>query len=68
VIAAGSDPARLAIELAAVGPVDAIVVTALVDPRGALTAALRIFDAERVYVPAILRVRVPTPARSGEAA
>jgi DNA-binding MarR family transcriptional regulator len=68
VIAAGEDAARLAVELAAVGPVDAIVVTALVDPRGALAAALRIFDAERVYVPAILRVPMPAPARSGEAA
>ena len=68
VIAAGGDAARLAVELAAAGPVDAIVVTALVDPRGALSAVLRIFDAERVYVPAILRVPMPAPARSGEAA
>jgi DNA-binding MarR family transcriptional regulator len=68
VIAAGGDAARLAVELAAAGPVDAIIVTALVDPRGALAAALRIFDAERVYVPAILRVPMPAPARSGAAA
>jgi DNA-binding MarR family transcriptional regulator len=68
VIAAGGDAARLAVELAAAGPVDAIIVTALVDPRGALAAALRIFDAQRVYVPAILRVPMPAPARSGAAA
>lgn len=68
VMAAGDDAARLAAELAAIGPADAIVVTALVDPRGALAAALRVFDAERVYVPAILRVPMPAAASSGEAA
>jgi hypothetical protein len=67
-MAAGSDAARLAADLAAVGPADAIVVTALIDPRGALAAALRVFDAERVYVPAILRVPMPAAASSGEAA
>lgn len=67
VIAAGGETARLESELAA-GSADAIVVTALTDPRGALEAALRVFGAERVYVPAILRVYTPAPARSGEAA
>jgi DNA-binding MarR family transcriptional regulator len=70
VIAAGGEAGRLEAELAAVGPIDALVITALVDPRGALEAALRAFGAERVYVPAILRVPMPTPAaaRPGEAA
>ncbi len=68
VIAAGGDAARLAAELATVAPADAIVVTALVDPRGALAAALRVVGADRVYVPAILRVPMPATARSGEAA
>jgi DNA-binding MarR family transcriptional regulator len=68
VMAAGSDAARLAAELAGVGSADAIVVTALVDPRGALAAALRVFGAERVYVPAILRVPMPAAASPGEAA
>jgi DNA-binding MarR family transcriptional regulator len=68
VMAAGGDAARLAAELAGVGSADAIVVTALVDPRGALAAALRVFGAERVYVPAILRVPMPAAASSGEAA
>jgi DNA-binding MarR family transcriptional regulator len=70
VVATGSDAGRLEAELAAAGPVDAVVVTALVDPRGALEAALRAFGTERVYVPAILRVRTPVrPAASpGEAA
>lgn len=68
VISAGGDVARLEAELAAAGAADAILVTALVDPRGALEAALRVFGAERVYVPAILRVYTPAPARSGEAA
>ena len=68
VIAAGGEAGRFEAELAAVGPVDAIVITALIDARGALERALRVFDAERVYVPAILRVYMPAPARSGEAA
>jgi DNA-binding MarR family transcriptional regulator len=65
VVATGSEA-----EFAAAGPVDAVVVTALVDPRGALEAALRAFGTERVYVPAILRVRTPAPTavRPGEAA
>ena len=66
IIPAGADAAVLQAELA--GPVDAVVVTALVDPRGALDAALRVFGSERVYAPAILRVYMPAPARSGEAA
>jgi DNA-binding MarR family transcriptional regulator len=67
VIAADGEAARLEAELAAARP-DAIVVTALIDPRAALEAALRVFGAEQVYVPAILRVYMPARARSGEAA
>jgi DNA-binding MarR family transcriptional regulator len=67
VIAAGGDAMRLKADLADV-PADAVVVTALVDPRGALDAALRVFAADRVYVPAILRVHMPPRAPSGEAA
>jgi DNA-binding MarR family transcriptional regulator len=68
VIAADGDATRLKADLANAGPTDAIVVTALVDPRGALEAALRVFAADRVYVPAILRVHLPAPTPSGEAA
>jgi DNA-binding MarR family transcriptional regulator len=70
VIAAGGEAGWLEAELVAVGPIDALVITALVDPRGAFEAALRAFGAERVYVPAILRVPMPAPAaaRPGEAA
>jgi DNA-binding MarR family transcriptional regulator len=67
VIAADGDATRLNADLA-VAPADAVVVTALLDPRGALDAALRVFAADRVYVPAILRVHLPAPAPSGEAA
>jgi len=68
VMTAGGDAARLAAELAAIGPADGIVVTALVDPRGALATALRVCGPERVYVPAILRVPMPAAVSSGEAA
>ena len=67
VIAAGGEGGRLEAELAGAGT-DAVVVTALTDPRGALEAALRVFGSEQVYVPAILRVYTPARARSGEAA
>jgi DNA-binding MarR family transcriptional regulator len=67
VIAAGGDTMRLKADLAD-ARADAVVVTALVDPRGALDAALRVFAADRVHVPAILRVHMPAPAPSGEAA
>ena len=67
VIAASGDAMRLKADLAD-APADAVVVTALVDPRAALDAALRVFAAERVYVPAILRVHIRAPAPSGEAA
>jgi DNA-binding MarR family transcriptional regulator len=69
-IAANGGAEQLAAQIAAAGPVDAVVVTALVDPRGALEAALRAFGPERVHVPALLRVRMPRPAgaRTGEAA
>lgn len=67
VIAGGGEAARLEAELAAARP-DAVVITALTDPRGALESALRVFGAEQVYVPAILRVYMPARARSGEAA
>lgn len=68
VIAAGGEAAQLEAELAGAATADAILVTALSDPRGALEAALHAFGAERVYVPAILRVHMPASERSGEAA
>jgi DNA-binding MarR family transcriptional regulator len=70
IIAAGGEAGKLDADFAAAGPADAVVVTALVDPRAALEAALRVFGAERVYVPAILRVHMPAPAPapSGKAA
>ena len=68
VIAAGGDAMRLKADLANAGPADAIIVTALIDPRAALETALRVFAADRVYVPAILRVHMPASASSGEAA
>ena len=69
-IAASGEGDALAAEIAAAGPVDAVVVTALVDPRGAFQAALGAFGPERVHVPALLRVRIPAAAavRTGEAA
>jgi len=55
----------------AAGSFDAVLVTALIDPRAALEAAWRLFGAERVYIPALLRVHTPTAGKglhAGEAA
>jgi DNA-binding MarR family transcriptional regulator len=68
VIAANGDAMRLKADLASADPADAVVVTALVDPRAALEAALCVFAVDCVYVPEILRVHRPSPAPSGEAA
>jgi DNA-binding MarR family transcriptional regulator len=42
--------------------VDAVMVTALVESKGVYEAALHAFGAERVYVPALLRLRRPAAA------
>jgi DNA-binding MarR family transcriptional regulator len=59
-----ADQARLGRE-AAKGGVDAVLITALSDSRAAYDAALAAFGAERVHVPALLRVHAPAAAASG---
>jgi len=59
VVAVGPEAAPLADAIAALGRVDAIVVTALVQPREAFDAVVAAVGAEHVYAPALLRL----PAR-----
>jgi DNA-binding MarR family transcriptional regulator len=56
VIPAASEAEVLHSALGKVGRVDGIVVTAVVDPRGAFEAAVAVFGSERVYAPALLRL------------
>ena len=51
-------PDRLASDVAALGRVDAVVVTALAGSPEIFAAALAAFGADRVYAPALLRLRV----------
>lgn len=68
VVAAECEPTPLAAAVAACGEVDAVIVTTLVGPREVFEAALAVFGAERVHVPAFLRVRpVVTDVRTGAA-
>jgi DNA-binding MarR family transcriptional regulator len=68
VIAASDKTGRLALDGPLDGSIDAIMVTALVDSRRVYEAALRAFGAERVYVPALLRLRSPAAAANGASA
>jgi hypothetical protein len=56
IVPAGADTAGLAAHLKGFGPLDAIMVTALEQPREAFAAAVELLGAERVYAPALLRV------------
>lgn len=57
IVAASGDAYRVGADVAALGRVDAVLVTALVEPREAFEAALAALGAERVHAPALLRVR-----------
>jgi len=62
--------ARLDIDGAPIDSADAVMVTALSDARAAYDAACAVFGAERVHVPALLRVHAAAPthtARDGAA-
>ena len=56
VVAVGPEAAPLADAIAALGRVDAVVVTALVQPREAFDAGVAVLGAEHVYAPALLRL------------
>jgi DNA-binding MarR family transcriptional regulator len=54
--------ARLGRDAGPNGGIDAVLITALSDSRAAYDAALAAFGAERVHVPALLRVHAPAAA------
>jgi hypothetical protein len=57
IVAAAASGDVLKERLAVLGRVDAVLVTALVDPRSAYDAAVAAIGAERVYAPELLRLR-----------
>ncbi len=65
-IPATYDPAQLAAAVVSIGKVDALIVTALLEPREVFVAAINLLGADRVYAPDMLRVR--SPAQSQEVA
>jgi hypothetical protein len=66
-VVASADPGVLATGLAGLGELDAALVTAIENPQEAFEAALNLFGPDRVYVPALLRIRHRTaqPAKAG---
>lgn len=65
-LAAGQ--ARLGREAALNGGIDAVLITALAESRAAYEAALAAFGAERVHVPALLRLHAAAAAASSNGA
>ena len=63
VIPAASDPESLMAAATKLGRVDAVMVTALVEPLEVFSAALDAFGADRVYAPPLLRARRPVELR-----
>ncbi len=61
-VASSADPAALAADLSRLGSLDAAVVTAIENPDEAFEAALHLLGPDRVYAPALLRIRHPTGA------
>jgi len=61
IAAASGDPGVLATNLAALGKVDAVIITALVGSRDVFNAAVSILGEDRVYAPPLLRVHLSTP-------
>jgi DNA-binding MarR family transcriptional regulator len=56
-IAATHDPIRLAAELDAFGKIDAVVITAVLEPREVFEAATKFLAPDRIHAPELLRVR-----------
>ncbi len=54
------DVAAVRSEAAKIGQIDAVIVTALQDPRGVLVTAREVFGVGHVYVPALLKIHVET--------
>jgi hypothetical protein len=55
------DPVRLKTDITELGPIDGVIVTALVGSQEIFNIALAIFGADRVHVPQMLRLRSPIP-------
>lgn len=61
-VAGCGDAAQLAVAIKAIGTLDALVVTAVVEPREVYEAATKAIGADRVYAPPMLRLRAGSKA------
>jgi DNA-binding MarR family transcriptional regulator len=66
IAAANTEVAGLSANLESLGPLDAIVITALEQSRETFAAAVELLGAERVYAPALLRVPQLAPPSAGD--
>ena len=67
IVAAHTEAAKLRAEVEPLGAVDGFIVMSLQDPRNVYIAAVEAFGADRVHVPALLRVRPQEPALAAAA-
>jgi DNA-binding MarR family transcriptional regulator len=65
IVPASRDGAALSASLAGLGPLDAVVVTALEQSRETFAAAVALSGAECVHAPALLRVPASAPSPAG---
>jgi len=65
VVAWGAEPRDFKAEIVALGQIDGVIVTALVESQMIFEIAHEIFDADRIYAPPILRLR-PVSSRTTE--
>ncbi len=66
VVTSSHDPVQLAAAIKALGNVDAVVITAVTEPREAFDAATKILPPDRIHVPDLLRVRAAVQTREAE--
>jgi DNA-binding MarR family transcriptional regulator len=62
VVAASRDPIEIKAAVAKLGPVDAAIVTSLVEPQEVYAATLAAFGPDSVYAPALLRIQAGSRA------
>jgi ribosomal protein S25 len=69
IVPLGNDATVIASNISALSAIDGVIVTALVSPREAFDAAVAVLGSDRVYAPALLRLRQrPSDGGTGKAA
>jgi DNA-binding MarR family transcriptional regulator len=65
IVTATNDTAALKLAVMALGPVDAVMITAIENAGEIYSAAYAVFGHGHVYAPHLLRVRIPTSSEKG---